>query len=63
MILQALTDYYHRKAKAADPGQATLAPAGFEYKEIPFVLELDYAGRLVNLINTQQPVGKKLCVF
>ena len=60
MILQALTDYYHRKAKAADPGQATLAPAGFEYKEIPFVLELDHAGRLVNLINTQQPVGKKL---
>ena len=60
MILQALTDYYHRKAEAAGPGQAALAPAGFEHKEIPFVLELDHAGQLVNLINTQQPVGKKL---
>ena len=24
MILQALTDYYHRKAEAAGPGQAAL---------------------------------------
>ena len=58
MILQALTDYYRRKAKPPAPARRRWL-TGFEHKEIPFVLELDHAGQLVNLINAQQPVGKK----
>ena len=33
MILQALTDYYHRKAEAAGPGQAALAPEALTTKK------------------------------
>lgn len=33
MILQALYEYYQRKA--ADPG-STIAPHGLEWKEIPY---------------------------
>lgn len=43
MILQALYDYYHRKAQDSE---SALAPAGFEYKEIPFILELREDGSL-----------------
>ena len=57
MILQALNDYYERKA--ADP-EGGLAPEGFEYKEIPFVLVLDESGALVNIEDTRQMVNKKL---
>ena len=32
MILQALCDYYQRKANDPESG---IAPEGFEYKEIP----------------------------
>ncbi len=40
MILQALNDYYRRKA--ADPDPARRLPAfGLEEKEIPFILEID----------------------
>ena len=34
MILQALYEYYQRKA--ADPG-STIAPHGLEWKEIPYM--------------------------
>lgn len=56
MILQALNDYYSRKA--ADP-QSGLAPEGFEPKSIPFVLVLDEGGRLVQLVDRREGEGKK----
>lgn len=57
MILQALNEYYARKAADPDSG---IAPEGFEYKEIPFVLVLDEAGNLVNIEDTRQEINKKL---
>lgn len=42
MILQALKSYYDR---------ANLAPPGWEYKEIPFVIVLDREGNFVRLEN------------
>lgn len=56
MILQALTDYYKRKS--ADP-DAPLAPPGFEYKAIPFVIVIDPDGRFVELEDTREKRGKK----
>lgn len=38
MILQALHSYYERKS--ADP-EAHMAPPGFEWKDIPFIVEID----------------------
>lgn len=57
MILQALVEYYDRKA--ADPDLA-LAPGGFEWKEIPFILELDANGMLVQIVDTREFQAKKL---
>jgi CRISPR-associated protein Csd1 len=57
MILQALVEYYDRKA--SDPDSA-LAPAGFEWKEIPFVLELAPEGNVVQIVDTRELQGKKL---
>lgn len=58
MILQALNDYYRRKQ--ADPDPRNRLPAfGLEEKEIPFVLEIDADGRLVNLADTRSGEGKK----
>lgn len=57
MILQALKDYYDRKAADPDGG---IAPEGFEYKEIPFVLVLDRNGVLVQVEDTRRQVGKNL---
>lgn len=56
MILQALKDYYDRKA--ADP-EGGIAPEGFEHKEIPFVLVLDRDGNLIQLEDTRRQVGKQ----
>lgn len=56
MILQALNDYYARKA--ADP-QTDLAPEGFELKALPFVLVLDEAGQLLQLTDRREGEGKK----
>ena len=55
MILQALCDYYHRQA--ANGG--TIAPEGFEWKEIPFLVVLDSKGAFVNLEDTREGEGKK----
>ena len=55
MILQALKEYYDRKA--ADP-DAQMAPPGFEWKEIPFVLVLDGDGNPVSLNCTYEGTGK-----
>ena len=58
MILQALVAYYRRKQ--ADPDPAKHLPAfGLEDKEIPFVLDIDMDGRLLNLADTRSVVGKK----
>lgn len=56
MILHALYDYYQRKS--ADP-EAHMAPPGFEWKEIPFVLEIDAQGKLIQIEDTREGEGKK----
>ncbi len=60
MILQALNDYYRRKA--ADPDPARRLPAfGLEEKEIPFVIQIDAAGRwLPPIQDKRRKEGKKL---
>lgn len=58
MILQALDAYYRRKQ--ADPDPAKRLPAfGLEDKEIPFILEIDASGRLLNIADTRSGEGKK----
>ena len=56
MILHALYDYYQRKS--ADP-DAHMAPPGFEWKEIPFILEIDVHGNPVQIEDTREGDGKK----
>ncbi|TXT26794.1 MAG: CRISPR-associated protein Csd1 family [Rhodocyclaceae bacterium] len=58
MILQALYDYYQRKA--IDPDPARRLPAfGLEDKEIPFIVELTAEGRPLGIVDTRQGDGKK----
>lgn len=56
MILQALKEYYDRKAADSD---SDIAPEGFERKEIPFVVVLDPDGRMVALEDTRESNGRK----
>jgi CRISPR-associated protein Csd1 len=56
MILQALYDYYQRKA--ADP-ESNIAPRGFERKEIPFIIVIDLEGNFINLEDTRSGEGKQ----
>jgi CRISPR-associated protein Csd1 len=56
MILQALKDYYDRKAADPDGG---IAPEGWERKEIPFVLVLDEKGKLIQIEDTREDEGNK----
>jgi len=58
MILQALNDYYLRKQASPDP-KDRLPEFGFEEKEIPFIIELSKDGRLVNISDTREYLGKK----
>jgi CRISPR-associated protein Csd1 len=58
MILQALNDYYRRKQADTNPGNR-LPAFGLEEKEIPFVIEIDAQGRLVNVADTRSGDGKK----
>lgn len=58
MILQALSDYYHRKCSDPDPAQH-LPEFGLERKEIPFILELSAEGELLQLRDTREVRGKK----
>jgi len=51
MILQALCNYYERKPD--------LPRQGFETKAIPFVIEINSAGRLVQIEDTRTLEGKK----
>ena len=59
MILQALADYYSRRATHADPAQR-LPAQGLEDKEIPFVIELRADGSVLQLLDTRRTVGKQL---
>ncbi len=56
MILQELCRYYQRKA--ADP-EGGIAPEGFEWKPIPFLIVIDREGRFVGIQDTREGEGKK----
>lgn len=56
MILQALKEYYDRKA--ADP-DSEIAPEGWEKKEIPFIIVLNKEGNFIHIEDTRQNEGKK----
>lgn len=56
MILQALKEYYGRKAADPDSG---IAPEGWEKKEIRFVVTLDKAGNPILLEDTEEIANKK----
>jgi len=56
MILQALKEYYDRKAADPDSG---IAPLGWEWKEIPYLIVLRNDGSFVRVEDTQELIGKK----
>jgi CRISPR-associated protein Csd1 len=56
MILQALKEYYDRKA--ADP-ESSIAPIGWEWKEIPFIIVLDKRGSFLQFEDTREGDGIK----
>ena len=58
MILQALHRLYERRASSSDVAERP-APLGFEEKEIPFVIEIDRSGRLIQIRDTRLIDGKK----
>lgn len=55
MILQALKEYYDRKA--ADP-ESGIAPEGWEPKEIPFLIVLNEEGEPIDIQSTTEGSGK-----
>jgi len=57
MILQALKEYYDRKA--ADP-ESGIAPEGFEKKELQFLIVINENGDFVNIRDTREKVGTRL---
>ncbi|HCE44357.1 MAG TPA: type I-C CRISPR-associated protein Cas8c/Csd1 [Lentisphaeria bacterium] len=57
MILQALKEYYDRKA--ADP-ESGIAPPGWERKAIPFLLVITKDGKFVNFQDTREAYENKL---
>lgn len=57
MILQALKEYYDRKAADPDSG---IPPLGWEWKEIPFLLNLSASGELIRIEDTQEGKTAKL---
>jgi len=57
MILQALKEYYDRKA--ADP-ESDIAPEGFEKKELQFLIVINENGDFINIEDTREKVGTKL---
>ncbi len=56
MILQALYDYYKRKA--SDTANF-IAPEGWEWKEIPYRILIDKKGKFVAIEDTSEGEGKK----
>ena len=57
MILQALKEYYDRKA--ADP-ESGIAPEGFEKKELQFLIVIKEDGEFVNIEDTREKIGTRL---
>lgn len=57
MILQALKEFYDRKASGQD---SNIAPEGFEKKELQFLIVIDEMGEFINIEDTREKVGKKL---
>ncbi len=57
MILQSLCDYYSRKAAESD---STVAPQGWEWKELPFLIVIDEQGNFCHLEDTRTQERKKL---
>ena len=57
MILQALYDYYQRKASDPENG---VAPEGFGYKEIPFLIHITGDGSFAYIEDTRRTDGKRL---
>jgi CRISPR-associated protein Csd1 len=56
MILQALKEYYDRKAADLESG---IAPEGWEWKEIPFIVVLDENGSSIRIEDTREGEGSK----
>ena len=56
MILQALYDYYQRKA---DDPESGIAPYGWEWKEIPFIVVIDKEGNFIDLKDTRESEGNR----
>lgn len=59
MMLQALARLYDRRSRDPDPARR-LPAYGLEDKDIPFVIELDADGHVVQLRDTRRLEGKKL---
>jgi len=57
MILQALKEYYDRKAE--DP-ESDIAPEGFEKKELQFLIVITEDGDFINIEDTREKIGTKL---
>ncbi len=55
VILQALCEYYQRKA--ADP-ESGIAPEGSEWKALPFIIVIDADGGFVTIEDTREGEGK-----
>lgn len=55
MILQALYDYYNRKA--SDPTNF-IAPEGWEWKEIPYRIIINREGKFVTIEDTREGEGR-----
>ncbi|MDR1925676.1 MAG: type I CRISPR-associated protein Cas7 [Planctomycetaceae bacterium] len=66
MILQALKEYYDRKAADSD---SNIAPPGWEWKEIPYIIVLNKDGQPVNMFEHDHSAARgemstvKLVVF
>ena len=56
MIIQALKEYYDRKS--ADPSSG-IAPLGWEWKELPYLIVLKEDGSFLHIEDTQTIIGKK----
>lgn len=56
MILQALYDYYQRKSNGSE---GDIAPEGFGYVEIPFLIHLTKDGSFSRFEDTRKEDGKK----
>ncbi|MDO5650273.1 MAG: type I-C CRISPR-associated protein Cas8c/Csd1, partial [Gallicola sp.] len=57
MIIQSLTEYYHRKANDPESG---IAPEGFENKELQFMIVIDQDGYFSSLQDLREKDGTKL---